>query len=99
MKSMIVMMSENQLCRSQVHVTAFRVLKVKRQKVGLNKQLKAHTAGGAWFSPNAESLDREMDNQHNNHEGSSRRPGALLEIYNIFHTTAVHQIFIYIIIF
>jgi hypothetical protein len=53
MKSMMVMMSENQLCRSQVYVTAFQGLKVKRQKVGLNKQLKAHTAGGAWFSPNA----------------------------------------------
>jgi hypothetical protein len=43
---MIVMMSENQLCRSQVHVTEFRCLRVKCQKVGLNRQLKAHTAGG-----------------------------------------------------
>jgi hypothetical protein len=40
-----------------------------------------------------------MDGQHNIRKGSPRWLGALLEIYNIFHTTAVHQILIYIIIF
>jgi hypothetical protein len=43
---MTVMMSENQSCRSQVHVTVFQSLRVKHQKVGLNRRLKVHTAGG-----------------------------------------------------
>jgi hypothetical protein len=34
-----MMMSENPPYQSQVHVTAFVVLRVKRKKVGLNKQL------------------------------------------------------------
>ncbi len=40
-----------------------------------------------------------MDGQHDTRKGSSRRPSALLEIYNIFHMTAVHQIFTYIFFF
>ncbi len=38
-------MSENRLCQSQVYVTAVRSLRVKPQKAGLNRRLKAHTAG------------------------------------------------------
>jgi hypothetical protein len=52
MKSMTMMMSENQSCQSQVHLMPFWGLMVKRQKVGLNRQLNALTAGGGWFSPN-----------------------------------------------
>jgi hypothetical protein len=44
--TMTVKMSENQSCQSQVHVTVFRCLRVKPQKGGLNRQLKAHTEGG-----------------------------------------------------
>jgi hypothetical protein len=51
MKSMTMMISENQSCQSQVHVKGFWGLRVRRQKVGLNRQLKPHTAGGVWFSP------------------------------------------------
>ncbi len=48
--SMTVKMSENQLCQSQVNMIAFRCLRVESQKAGLNRQLKAHTAGeGAGF--------------------------------------------------
>jgi hypothetical protein len=43
---MMVKMSENQSCQSQVHVIAFRCLRVKPQKVGLNRRLKSHTARG-----------------------------------------------------
>jgi hypothetical protein len=53
--SMMVKMSENQLCQSEVHVTAFWCLRIKPQKAGLNRRLKVHFAGGgggAWFSPN-----------------------------------------------
>ncbi len=39
MMSMMVKMSENQLCQSQVHVTAFRCLRFKSKKAGLNRQL------------------------------------------------------------
>jgi hypothetical protein len=54
MKAMTIMMGENQSCQSQVHVTVFRGLRVKRKKVGLNRRPIANTAGGggAWFSPN-----------------------------------------------
>jgi hypothetical protein len=42
----------------------FVVLRVKCQKVGLNKRPIAYTAGGgAWFSPNAWSRDTETDGQ------------------------------------
>jgi hypothetical protein len=50
--TMTVKMSENRSCQSQVHVTAFRCLRVKPEKAGLNRRLKAHTAEGGWFSPN-----------------------------------------------
>jgi hypothetical protein len=46
MMSMTLKMSENQLCQSQVHVTAFWCLRMKPQKVGLNRRLKAHIAKG-----------------------------------------------------
>jgi hypothetical protein len=43
---MTVKISENQLYQSQVHVTVFRCQRVKTQKAGLNRRLKAHTVGG-----------------------------------------------------
>jgi hypothetical protein len=46
MMTMTVKMSEKQSCQSQIHVTAFRCLRVRPQKVGLNRRLKAHTVGG-----------------------------------------------------
>jgi hypothetical protein len=51
--TMMVKMSESQSCQLQVYVTGFRCLRVKPQKAGLYRRLKAHTAGGgAGFSPN-----------------------------------------------
>jgi hypothetical protein len=48
---MKVWMSENQACQSQVHVTAFRCLRVKPKKAGNKQATQAHTAGGlGWFS-------------------------------------------------
>jgi hypothetical protein len=45
MKSVTMMMTaKNQSCRSQVHVTAFGVLRVKRQKMCLNRRPFASTA-------------------------------------------------------
>ncbi len=76
-------------------MTVFQGLRVKHQKVGLSRRLKAHTAGGGGSG----SHPTPNHGQPNTHEGSSRRPDALLEIYNIFQTVAVYQIFIYIIIF
>jgi hypothetical protein len=43
---MKMMMSENQSSKSQLHVTAFRVLRVKRQKASLNRQPSAYNCGG-----------------------------------------------------
>jgi hypothetical protein len=47
---MTMKMSENQACQSQVHVTEFRCLRVKPQKAGLNRRLKAHA--GSHPTPN-----------------------------------------------
>jgi hypothetical protein len=40
-------MGENQVCRSQVHVTALRCLRVKPKKRGLNRRFKPILWGGA----------------------------------------------------
>jgi hypothetical protein len=57
MKSVKMMMNENQSSQSQVHVT---VLRVKCQKASLNKRLGASTCGGrAWFSPYTSHMTRK----------------------------------------
>jgi hypothetical protein len=45
-KSMWMWMNENQACCSQVHVTAFRCLKVNLKKRVLNRQLRPILWGG-----------------------------------------------------
>jgi hypothetical protein len=55
----MMMMSENQSSQSQVHVTAFRGLRVKRKKASLNRRPTAHTAAGARFSSNTSHMTRK----------------------------------------
>jgi hypothetical protein len=73
----------------------FGVLRVKRQKLGLNRRPNAYTAGP---HPLPNLMMGEMDGQHDTCEGSSRSPGALLEILKISHDCSIPNI-LYIIIF
>jgi hypothetical protein len=53
--TMMLKMSENQSCQSQVHVLTFRCLRVKPKKADLNRLLKGHTAQwglGSYPTPN-----------------------------------------------
>jgi hypothetical protein len=78
---MIMIMSENQLSQSQVHVTAFQGTEVKCQEASLNRRPIAYTAGGGSVLTQHQSRDTETGyGQHNTHDGSSGRPSALLEI-------------------
>ncbi len=49
MKAMTMMIGENQLCRSQVHVTAFWGTEGYAPKRGLNRLPNACSGGGGWL--------------------------------------------------
>jgi hypothetical protein len=60
MKSVMMMMNENQSSQSQVHVTAFGVLGAKHQKAILNRQPGAFMCGGSVLTQQ-KSHKTEMD--------------------------------------
>jgi hypothetical protein len=68
MNLMTVMMKENQLCRSQVHVTVFRGLRVRHQKVGLNRHsmpiLQWGWGAGTHQTPNQVIWKQTVKTQH-----------------------------------
>ncbi len=69
LKLMKMMMSENQLSQSQVHVSVFRGLRVKHLKASLNRRPIAYTWGEVLTQHH--SRNTETDDQHNTCDGSS----------------------------
>jgi hypothetical protein len=69
---MRLQMSENQVCQSQVHVTARRYLIFKPEKRGLNSRLRPVLLGGGMVLTHYIITWLETDGQHDTHEGSSR---------------------------
>jgi hypothetical protein len=88
---MRLVMNENQKSQSHVHVTALRCLRVKPGKRGLNSRLWPILRGGGAGS---HTLPYHVTGNRWSTRHSrwviTLRPGALLDIFLIFHTIAVH---------
>ncbi len=85
-------MNENQACWSQVHVTAFRCLRVKLKKQVLNRRLKPILRGGGRGLVLTQHLIMWSGNRwstRNSRRVITLQPGALLEISSFFHMKAV----------
>jgi hypothetical protein len=94
-------MSEKQACQSQVHVTAFRYLRVKPRRRGLNRRLKPGLWGGGGTGshtlPNHVTRKRTVNATlaRDHHARTRRTARNFFDLYMI----AVCQIKLYIIIF
>jgi hypothetical protein len=73
---MVMMMSENQPCQSQVHVTAFQGTEGLAPKSGvyIGGSMPILQGGGTWFSPNTLSRDKETDGKHTLAKGHHANP-------------------------
>jgi hypothetical protein len=89
-------MSENAPYQSQVHVTAFVVLRVKRKKVGLNKQLDTSYCRGGGGAGSYPAPNHVIGKRTVKTILETKRPSA--QIFQNIHMTAVQQIFVFIII-
>jgi hypothetical protein len=90
MKSVKMMMSENQSSNHKSMQQHFGVLRVKHQKAGLNRW---PCWGEGSVLAQHQSRDSETDNHCNTRDGSSDRPRALLQISFFFSRICSTQYF------
>ncbi len=89
-------MSENQNCWSQIRATAWRCLTFKPGKRGLNSRLRPILWGGSVLTHYLITW-LEMDGQLGTRDGSSGRPGALLEMFFSYTNSSTPYLNIYIV--